>query len=173
LGAVKLEWLSLKTYNVLVSRQGGILPGSWKLDSPSKKESKGKLIRGPLLLPRHPQVRRSSMRERAPFSPILSHHCHLWLRSWGRHLGTSGCSHPTGVTLIQFFCLFALRTGYLDLLYQLKAYIFKIALSMRGSKVTKRVCMARGRTSAEVWMGTPDKVDFCPLIYPVRQIYFL
>jgi hypothetical protein len=30
--------------NVLVSRQEGILPGSWKLDSPFKKGSKGKLI---------------------------------------------------------------------------------------------------------------------------------
>jgi hypothetical protein len=30
--------------NVLISRQGDILPGSWKLDSPSKKGSKGKLI---------------------------------------------------------------------------------------------------------------------------------
>jgi hypothetical protein len=30
--------------NVLVSRQGRILPRSWKLDSPSTKGSKGKLI---------------------------------------------------------------------------------------------------------------------------------
>jgi hypothetical protein len=34
---------------------------------------------------------------------VLSHHCHLWLRSWGRHLVTSGCIHPTGVPPDQFF----------------------------------------------------------------------
>jgi hypothetical protein len=33
--------------------------------------------------------------------------------------------------------------------------------------------MARGRTPAEVWMGTPDEVDFCPPIYPVRHIFFM
>jgi hypothetical protein len=33
--------------------------------------------------------------------------------------------------------------------------------------------MARGRTPAELWIGTPDEVDFCPPIYPVRCIYFL
>jgi hypothetical protein len=31
--------------------------------------------------------------------------------------------------------------------------------------------MARGRTPAEAWMGTPDEVDFCPPIYPVRHIF--
>jgi hypothetical protein len=31
---------------------------------------------------------------------MLSCHCHLWLRSWGRHLCTSSCSHLAGVTLI-------------------------------------------------------------------------
>jgi hypothetical protein len=33
-----------------------------------------------------------------------------------------------------------------------------------STKVTKRACMARGRTPAEVWMGTPDEVDTgeCP-----------
>jgi hypothetical protein len=31
--------------------------------------------------------------------------------------------------------------------------------------------MARGKTSAEAWMGTPDEVDFCPPIYPVRHIF--
>jgi hypothetical protein len=46
LGAVKLELLLLKTFwikifsNVLISRQGGILPGSLRLDSPSKKGNK-------------------------------------------------------------------------------------------------------------------------------------
>jgi hypothetical protein len=28
--------------------------------------------------------------------------------------------------------------------------------------------MARRRTPLEAWMGTPDEVDFCPPIYPVR-----
>jgi hypothetical protein len=32
--------------------------------------------------------------------------------------------------------------------------------------------MARGRMPAEVWMGTPDEVDFCLPIYPVRDISF-
>jgi hypothetical protein len=31
--------------------------------------------------------------------------------------------------------------------------------------------MARGRTPAEAWMGTPDEVDFCPAIDPVRHIF--
>jgi hypothetical protein len=31
--------------------------------------------------------------------------------------------------------------------------------------------MARGRTPAEAWMGTPDEVDFCPPINPVRHIF--
>jgi hypothetical protein len=92
--------------NILVSRQGGVLLGSLKLDSPSRKGSKGKidhLNRGFLLLARCPQVRRYSMWEKASLSPVLSHHCHLWLRSWGRHLVTSGCIHPTGVPPDQFF----------------------------------------------------------------------
>jgi hypothetical protein len=33
--------------------------------------------------------------------------------------------------------------------------------------------MARGRTPVEAWMGTPDEVDFCPLIYSVRHICLL
>jgi hypothetical protein len=32
--------------------------------------------------------------------------------------------------------------------------------------------MARRRTPLEAWMGTPDEVDFCPHIYPVRHICF-
>jgi hypothetical protein len=31
--------------------------------------------------------------------------------------------------------------------------------------------MARGRNSAEAWMVTPDEVNFCPPIYPVRHIF--
>jgi hypothetical protein len=31
---------------------------------------------------------------------------------------------------------------------------------VRSSKVTKRVCMARGRTPVKVWVGTLDEVDF-------------
>jgi hypothetical protein len=31
--------------------------------------------------------------------------------------------------------------------------------------------MASERTLVEVWMGTFDEADFCPLIYPVRHIY--
>jgi hypothetical protein len=31
--------------------------------------------------------------------------------------------------------------------------------------------MARGRTPEEVWMGTPDEIDFCPPVYPVRHIF--
>jgi hypothetical protein len=41
---------------------------------------------------------------------------------------------------------------YLVLLYQLKACNLKITLSVRGSKATKRACMARGRTPEEAWM---------------------
>jgi hypothetical protein len=33
--------------------------------------------------------------------------------------------------------------------------------------------MSRDRTPVEVWMGTPDEVDFCPPIYPMKYIYFL
>jgi hypothetical protein len=33
--------------------------------------------------------------------------------------------------------------------------------------------MTRGRTPAELCMGTPDEVDFCPAIYPVRHLCFL
>jgi hypothetical protein len=61
------------------------------------------LNRGFLLLPRHSQVRRSSTWERASLSPVLSHYCHLVLRSWGRYLGTSSYSHPARITLINFF----------------------------------------------------------------------
>jgi hypothetical protein len=49
LGAVKLESLLLKTFldqdlsNVLINRQEGILPGSLRFDSPSKKEEQGKI----------------------------------------------------------------------------------------------------------------------------------
>jgi hypothetical protein len=39
-------------------------------------------------------------------------------------------------------------------------------------KVTKRACMAKRRTPVEAWMGTPEEVDFCPCIYPVRHICF-
>jgi hypothetical protein len=45
------------------------------------------------------------------------------------------------------------------LLYQLKAFNSKTTLI----KVTKRAYMARGRTPAEAWMGTPEEVDFVPL----------
>jgi hypothetical protein len=38
------DFLDQGLSNVLVSRQGAILPGSWNLDIPSKKGSKGKLI---------------------------------------------------------------------------------------------------------------------------------
>jgi hypothetical protein len=54
----------------------------------------------------------------------------------------------------------------LVLLHQLKAHNNCI-------KVTKRACIAREMTPAEAWMGTPDEVDFCPLIYHVRLICFL
>jgi hypothetical protein len=37
-------WITFVKINILVSRQGGILPGSLKLDSLPKKESKGTLI---------------------------------------------------------------------------------------------------------------------------------
>jgi hypothetical protein len=40
---------------------------------------------------------------------------------------------------------------------------------VRGSKVTKRACVARGGTLVEAWMGTFDEVDFCPPIYPVSH----
>jgi hypothetical protein len=42
---------------------------------------------------------------------------------------------------------------------------------VRGFEATKRVCMAKGRTLVVAWMGTSDKADFCPPIYPVRHIY--
>jgi hypothetical protein len=58
-------------------------------------------------------------------------------------------------------------------LYQLKVYNLKIILSVRGSKATNRVCMARERTLVEAWMGTFDEADFCFPIYPVRHIYFM
>jgi hypothetical protein len=57
----------------------------------------------------------------------------------------------------------------LVLLYQLNACNLKNS----SIKVTKRACMARRRTPAEAWMGTPDEVDFCPPIYSVRHICFL
>jgi hypothetical protein len=38
------DFLDQGLSNVLVSRQGEVLLGYYKLDSPSKKESKGKLI---------------------------------------------------------------------------------------------------------------------------------
>jgi hypothetical protein len=31
--------------------------------------------------------------------------------------------------------------------------------------------MARGRTPAKAWMGTPDEADFYPPIFPVRHIF--
>jgi hypothetical protein len=66
-----------------------------------------------------------------------------------------------------------LQPRYLVLLYKLKACNLKTTPSMRGSKVTKRTCIARGRTPVEVWMGTLDEVDICPLIYLVRHIFFM
>jgi hypothetical protein len=33
--------------------------------------------------------------------------------------------------------------------------------------------MARERTPVGAWMGTLDEVDFCPYIYPVRNIFFI
>jgi hypothetical protein len=33
--------------------------------------------------------------------------------------------------------------------------------------------MAIGKIPVEAWTGTPNEVDFCPLMYPVRHIYFL
>jgi hypothetical protein len=57
-------------------------------------------------------------------------------------------------------------TQYLVLLYHLKPRNLKIT-----TKVTKRACMARGRTPAETWMGTPDEVDFYLPISPMRHIF--
>jgi hypothetical protein len=37
------EFLDQELSNVLISRQGGILPGSLRLDSPSKKGKQGKI----------------------------------------------------------------------------------------------------------------------------------
>jgi hypothetical protein len=54
-------------------------------------------------------------------------------------------------------------------LYQLNVYNLK----NNSIKVTKRACMARRRTPVEAWMGTPDEVDFCSPIYPVRHVCFL
>jgi hypothetical protein len=88
---------------------------------------------------------------------------------WGRHLGTSDCSHQGRITLINWLFFFlpvcfilpvALPPRYLVLLYQLKVCNFKTTLSERGSKATKRACMARGETLMEAWMGTLDEVDF-------------
>jgi hypothetical protein len=56
----------------------------------------------------------------------------------------------------------------LVLLHQLNA----CNLKNNFIKVVKRACMARRRTPVEAWMGTPDKVDFCPPIYSVRHICF-
>jgi hypothetical protein len=38
------DFLDQDLSNVLISRQGGILPGSLRLDFPSKKGNKGKLV---------------------------------------------------------------------------------------------------------------------------------
>jgi hypothetical protein len=54
----------------------------------------------------------------------------------------------------------------LVLLYLLKACNNSI-------KVTKRACMTRGRTPAEVWMRTPDEVQFYTPIYQASHIHFL
>jgi hypothetical protein len=122
------------------------------------------------------QVRRSFMWERASLSPMLFCHCHLWLRSWGRYLGTTGCSwsDPDQFFFCRFvlFCLFALWPRYLVLLYQLKACNLKITLPVRGSKATKRAWMARGGTLVESWMGTFDEQTFVPL-YTLWDIYIL
>jgi hypothetical protein len=44
---------------------------------------------------------------------------------------------------------------------------------VRGSKVTKRDYMAKGRTTVEAWTRTLDEVDFFPPIYPVKHIFFM
>jgi hypothetical protein len=67
------------------------------------------------------------------------------LSTWWEHLGSS---------------LLALWPRCLVLLYQLRACNLKTTLSVRGSKVTKRACRARGRIPVEAWMGTFDEVDF-------------
>jgi hypothetical protein len=109
------------------------------------------------------------MWERMFLCPVLFSHHHLWLWLWRRHLGTSGCSHLAGVTLINFLlvCLalpLCLETqAKLVLLYQLKACNLKTTVLVRGSKVTKRAWMTRGRIPVEAWMGTFDEVDFVPL----------
>jgi hypothetical protein len=63
LGAVKLESLPLKTFWIKVfqcfSKQArGVLPGSWKLASQSKKGSKGKLIALRVVFSFYPSVPR-------------------------------------------------------------------------------------------------------------------
>jgi hypothetical protein len=123
-----LDWVLSK---VSISRQGGILPGPLRLDSPSKKGKQGKIghlnrsFFFYLGVPRWEET----LRERGrPFLPC-SCHCHLWLRSW-RIFRYFGCSHTTEMTFDQsvFTFLFALRPRYLVLLYQLKACNLKITL---------------------------------------------
>jgi hypothetical protein len=41
-----------------------------------------------------------------------------------------------------------------------KACNLKTTLSVRGSKVTMKAFMARGKTTLETWMGILDEVDF-------------
>jgi hypothetical protein len=42
---------------------------------------------------------------------------------------------------------------------------------VKGSKGTKRACMARGRTPVVAWMGTLE-VDFCPPVVSCETYIF-
>jgi hypothetical protein len=100
-------------------------------------------------------------------------HCHLWVKSW-RIYRYLRCTHPPEMIFDQPLLYFDLsvcpetQVG-LVFLYQLKG----CNLKNNSIKVTKRDCMARRRTPAEAWMGTPDEVEFCPPIYFVRHTCFL
>jgi hypothetical protein len=102
-----------------------------------------------------------------------SFHYHLWVKSW-RIYRYFRYTCPPEMIFNQSLIYFDLpvcpvtQVG-LVLLYQLKAFNLK----NNSIKVTKRTCMARRRTPAEAWMGTPDEVDFCLSLYSVRHICFL
>jgi hypothetical protein len=106
-------------------------------------------------------------------SVLCSFHCQLWVKPW-RIYRYPSCIHPPEMIFDQSLIYFdlpvcpATQVG-LVLLHLINACNLKNS----SSKVSKRVCMARGRSHVEAWMGTPDKVDFCSPIYSVRHLCFL
>jgi hypothetical protein len=136
---LKTFWIKIDLSNVLVSGQGEILPGSWKLDSPSKRETRkiDHPKRNFLLLPRWPQVRRSLSHALLPLPPMV--------KVVGRHLGLSGLQ-PLYWHDPDQFSFYSSMTEVPDPLPVAKAFSSKRTLLQKGSIATKRASMQRGRT---------------------------